>query len=107
MADGALPGGWKGLAGMAEAARKGLNAWGDVRFTADEYRELDDERGLVLEHRSGRSKTSGLELGQLEAQGAHLFYIRDCKAIKLVAWWDRDRALADLGVALDKGAAPA
>jgi hypothetical protein len=76
MADGPLPGGWKGLAGMAEAARKGLDAWGDVRFRADEYRELDDERVLVLEHRSGRGKTSGLELGELEAQGAHLFYIR-------------------------------
>jgi ketosteroid isomerase-like protein len=84
MADGPLPGSWKGLVGMAETARKGLDAWEDVRFMADEYRELDSERVLVLEHRSGRGKTSGVELGRLEAQAAHLFHIRDGKVIRLV-----------------------
>src|SRR6202011_2698164 len=42
MVDGPEPGRWKGLAEMAEAARKGLDAWKDVRFEVEEYRELDD-----------------------------------------------------------------
>ena len=49
----------------------------DVRFEAEEFRELDDERVLVLQHFSGRGKTSGLDLGRVQAQGAALVYIRD------------------------------
>ena len=48
---------------------------------------------------AGRGKTSGLELSQIRTQGAHLFHIRDGKVIKLVNYlWDRERALADLGL---------
>jgi hypothetical protein len=41
---GPSPGSWMGLAGMAEGWRDFLTAWEDVRFGADEYRELDGER---------------------------------------------------------------
>jgi ketosteroid isomerase-like protein len=64
----------------------------------DEYRELDDERVLVLIRRSGHGKTSGLELGQMRTQGAALWHIRDGKMTRLVDYFDRDRALADLGL---------
>ena len=53
----------------------------------------------MLDHRSGRGKTSGLELNQIRTQGAHLFHIRDGKVRRLVRYMDRDRALADLGLA--------
>ena len=89
----------RGLAGMAELWRDFLSAWEDVRFGADEYRELDGERVLALTHASGRGRTSGLELSQIRTQGAHRFHIRDGKVTRLVIYWDRDRALADLGLA--------
>ena len=92
-----------GLAGMAESARDWLSAWEDYRAQADEYIELDDERVLVLVRQSGRGKTSGLEVGQLQVRGATLFQIRGGKVTRLVLYWDRARALADLGLALGAG----
>jgi ketosteroid isomerase-like protein len=66
VADGPTPGSWKGVAGMAEGWRDMIGAWEDAAIEADEYRELDTERVLVLCHYTGRGKTSGLELGRLE-----------------------------------------
>jgi ketosteroid isomerase-like protein len=96
--DGPSPGTWTGLAELAEVTRDFLSAWEDWRVEAEEYRELDDERVLVLTRQSGRGKTSGLEIGQIQRNGAHLFHIRDGKVTRLVSYWDSDRALADLGL---------
>jgi ketosteroid isomerase-like protein len=98
-ADGPAPGGSTGLAGMAEYVRDALGAWEAYCTEVDEYRELDDERVLVLFHRSGHGKTSGVELGQMQAQGANLFHVRGGKVTRLVHYWDRERALVDLGLA--------
>ena len=97
-ADGPEPGRWIGLAGMAEGTREALDAWEEVRVEADEYRELDGERVLGLIHRSAHGKASGLEVGETRTQGAHLFHVREGKVTRLVTYWDRDRALADLGL---------
>src|SRR5947199_34638 len=48
IADGPSPGTWTGLAGMAEGTRDYLGAWEDFRAEVDAYRQLDDERVLVL-----------------------------------------------------------
>jgi ketosteroid isomerase-like protein len=101
IADGPSPGRWRGLAGMAGAVREFLSAWDECRVEADEYRELDDQRVLVLTHRSGRGKTSGLEVGQLRSRAADLFHVRHGKITKLVVYFDRDYALADLGLAAE------
>jgi ketosteroid isomerase-like protein len=98
-ADGPVPGSWIGLTGMADANREWLSTWGEFRAEADEYRELDDQRVLVLDHRSGRGKTSGLEIGQMRTKGAVLFHIRDGRVVRVAIYLDRDRALADLGLA--------
>jgi ketosteroid isomerase-like protein len=95
----------KGLAGMADSFRDFLSAWADYRAEAVEYRELDDERVLVLVRQSGRGKTSGLEVGQLGVRGATLFQISGGKVTRLVLYWDRARALADLGLS-SKAEAP-
>jgi ketosteroid isomerase-like protein len=71
----------------------------------EEYRELDDERVLVLNRFGGRGKTSGLDIGQMRAKGANLFHIRDGKVIRVVLYGDRDRALADLGLAPEEDTA--
>jgi ketosteroid isomerase-like protein len=99
VADGPTPGSWTGLAGMAEGVRDGLNAWEGLRQGADEYRELDGERVLVLFHFSARGKASGLEAGQMRTEGATLFHLSGGKVIRLVHYWNRERALADLGLA--------
>jgi ketosteroid isomerase-like protein len=95
-ADGPSPGTWTGLAGMAEGWREWLSAWEEFTIEVDEYRELDDQRVLVLNHVSGRGKTSGLDLGQMGTKGAALFHVREGKVTRFVFYWDRERALADL-----------
>jgi ketosteroid isomerase-like protein len=102
-ADGPEPGTWSGLAGMAEAVRAYAGAWDDVRLLMDEYRALDGERVLVLYHFSGHGKASGLDLGQVGSQAAHVFHIRDGKVVKLVIYFDRDQALTDLGLTSETG----
>ena len=98
IADGPSPGSWTGLAEMADVHRDFLRAWEDFRVEAEEYREFDDGRVLVLDHLSGRGKTSGLNLGQTRTMGAWLFHIRDGSVTKMVRYLNRDRALADLGL---------
>jgi ketosteroid isomerase-like protein len=94
--DGPEPGSWMGITQMAQALRDQLRAWDDYRVEASAFRELDDERVLALVHFRARGKTSALEVDQ---EGAEIFYLRDARVTRLVAYWDRDRALADLGLA--------
>src|SRR5271165_1241453 len=96
--DGLNPASWTGLAGLAEGFRGFLSAWEGLRSEADEFREIDHERVLVLTHLSGRGKTSGLELGQVQTKQANLLQIRVGKVIRLVIYNYRDHALADLGL---------
>jgi ketosteroid isomerase-like protein len=103
IADGPDHDSWKGLAAMASAARDRLSAWDDWRVEADGYRELDNERVLVLFHRSGRGKMSGLDLGEIRSKGAHLFQVRGGQVTRLVQYLDGERALADLGLTPQDG----
>jgi ketosteroid isomerase-like protein len=103
IADGPSPGTWTGLSGLAEGHRAWLSAWEGLRSEAQEYRELDDERVLVLSRYSGRGKTSGLELAQMGASGAGVAHIRDGKVTRVVWYTDRQHALADLGLTPDTG----
>jgi ketosteroid isomerase-like protein len=97
-ADGPEPGGRTGLPEMAEGWNQWLAAWDDFRSEAEEYREIDGERVLVLGRNTGRGKTSGLDLRQRPTKQASLFHVRNGKVTRLVLYWDRDRALADLGL---------
>ncbi len=101
--DGPAPGSWTGLVGMADGWREWVGAWDELRVEADEYRELDGKRVLVLVHWGGRGKTSGLELGQMRAVGASLFEVRGGKVTRLVLYLDSERALAELGLAPQAG----
>jgi ketosteroid isomerase-like protein len=107
LADGPMPGSSKGVAEMAAIAGEGLDAWEDARIAPEEYRELDDETVLALDSRHGRGKTSGVELPQVQSLGAHLFRIRQGKVVKLINYWDRSRALVELGLAPDRELTPA
>jgi ketosteroid isomerase-like protein len=88
-----------GAAEMAGRWREWMSAWQDYRTEADEFRELDRERVLVLMRHSGRGKASGVGIENMTRPGANVFEIRNGRVAGLHLYWDRDRALADLGLA--------
>ena len=94
--DGLIPVRSKGVRVAEERLRDFMAAWEDFHVEVEEYRELDGERVLVLLRRSGRGQASGVELHG--ARGAELFHVRDGRITKLIWYWDRERALADLGL---------
>jgi ketosteroid isomerase-like protein len=91
-------GSWKGVAGMANAWTDQLRAWQDLRAVAEEFRELDDGRVLVLMRNEGRGRGSGIDLGEIATEAANIFTVRDGRVVSLSIYPDRARALADLGL---------
>ena len=60
---------------------------------------LDEERVLALYRRTGRGRASGMEIHDLAgSEGADVLLIRDGKVVRLASYWERARALADLGL---------
>src|SRR5437867_2986474 len=96
-AGGPSPGTWTGIEETSRAMRDFIAAWKNYRVTPEEYRELDDRRVLVLSDLGGSGRASGLSLAQMRSEGSELFEIRGEKVVRIVIYWDRDRALADLG----------
>jgi ketosteroid isomerase-like protein len=95
-ADGPEPGSRTGVAEMVGQWRAFAQQWEDWQTHAPaEYRGLDDERVLVLDHPGGRGKRSGIEM---ESVGATVFRVRAGKVTQIVSYWDRNRALSDLGL---------
>ena len=103
IADGPSPGTWLGVDGLLEGWRDFLGAWEDWRAEVEEYRELDDERVLVLFHFTARGKSSGLQAGEIRTQGANLFHVRDDKVTRLVLYWDYRNALTELDLEDEAG----
>src|SRR5215212_2649956 len=102
IAEGPDAGRWTGPAGMAQAWHGWLSVWEEYRVEVDEYRPLDGERILVLMLHCGRGKTSGLDVGHMgegaKRAGANVLHFRDGRVTKIVLYWDRKRALSDVGV---------
>jgi ketosteroid isomerase-like protein len=67
----------------------------DFRGEAEGYRELDAAHVLVLARGFGRGKQSGVPVS---IRGAEVFEVRDGKVTRIVVYYDRDRAFADLGL---------
>src|SRR6476646_3400182 len=88
----------RGIPAMRETWGAAVVAWEKIRVVVDAYRELDPERVLLLCHSAGQGRSSGLQLGEIEQSEAILFTIRGAKVVRLALYWDRDRALADLGL---------
>ena len=90
-----------GVPAMAEAWRDWLEEWDDFRLAdVEECRELDHERVLVLHSFTASGKGSGLRVERTRPRSAMLFRLRDGKVTGLKLFsYDRDRALADLGLA--------
>ena len=96
--DGPSPGRLTGVAAVEDNWRDFQETWEDYHLEAVEYRQLDDQRILVITQLSGRGKASGLEVAQTGGRAANVFHLHEDKVHKLVIYWDGDRALADLGL---------
>ena len=99
MVDGPVPSVRTGLSGMAETTREVLSAYDGFSVIAEEYREVDARRVLVLVEFQGRTKASGMELGRMASRNAALLDIDGGAVTRLSLYWDRERALADVGPA--------
>jgi hypothetical protein len=88
----------RGIPAMGAAWRGFVADWADFRAEAEKYRELDDERVLVLHRFSGRGRTSGVQVGPTGAKGACVFHLGEGKVTKLLLYSVRERALADLSL---------
>jgi ketosteroid isomerase-like protein len=71
-----------------------LSSWEDWRVEDEEYRTSGDHV-VVLTRYTGRGKESG---ASVDSQGAHLWTMRDGKAIRLEIFSDRERALEAVGL---------
>jgi hypothetical protein len=98
IADGPSPGNWTGRASLAVGIRDWFTAFEGFGIRPEEFRSLDDERVLVLTQISGRGRRSRLELGDIWSGGAHIFHIKGGRVKRLVRYFDRERAFADLGL---------
>jgi ketosteroid isomerase-like protein len=98
LADGPDPGRWIGRVGMWEGWHSRLGAFDDHRMQVDEFREVGDDRVLVLAHAVARGKASGMDVRSPPGLGASVFHVRGGRVTNLLVYWDRDRAFADLGL---------
>jgi hypothetical protein len=96
--DGPTPDSGTGLAGMVAVWHEIIAPYQGFRATAEEYREIDERRVLVFVRFSGRGKASRMEIDRMLTKNACVFEIDDGKVRRLLLYWDRDRALADLGL---------
>jgi ketosteroid isomerase-like protein len=98
--DGPEPGTFRGRAGRAEYMRTIFREVEDFRWEAEQYRELDAEHVLVLARGFGHGKLSGVPVS---GRSTEVFEVHDGKVTRIVVYYDRDRAFADLGLAEEEG----
>jgi ketosteroid isomerase-like protein len=75
--------------------RNWLSSWRDWRCFAEGFVE-HGEKVVVLTRYTGTAKASGVTV---EQSGAHVWTIKDERALRLEIYADRGRALEDVGIA--------
>jgi uncharacterized protein len=78
----------------SQRLREWLSPWEDWRCQAEDYLTTDDFV-LVLCRYTGRGKESGVDV---DTQGAHLWTMRDGRAVRLEVFSTRRRALEAAGL---------
>ncbi len=84
----------RGAEGQSEKLVTWLKTWEDWRCEAEEYRTKDD-LVVVLCRYVGRGKGSGVDV---DTPGAHLWTVRDGRAVRMIVFSDRERALEAAGL---------
>ena len=87
---------------MVDAWSQFLSAWEGHHVEHDDLRELDSERVLSLGRVAGRGRASGLDVDAIQTEGANLFHLRAGKVMRLVVYFDREHALADVGLPAER-----
>ncbi len=85
-----------GYAGMAQYAAKIAEALDDYRMVPERFIDAGDDRVLVFSREGGRGKGSGAEV-QTHLT-AHLWTLRDGKAVQMHSYWERADALEAAGL---------
>ena len=75
--------------------RNWLSSWRDWRCFPEGFVERAD-KVVVFARYTGTAKASGVQVDQ---KGAHVWTIKDDRALRLEIYSDRRRALADVGIA--------
>jgi hypothetical protein len=86
---------------MARRFGDWLSGWRDFRAEPERYLVVDGHRIPVFVHNGGRGRASGFEMEQRSV--ANYFEIHDGKVTRPALYFDRDRALGDLGLASEGG----
>jgi len=94
---GPAPGYWHGLAAMAQGSRAFLSPWQDLRINVGHCVSLSSAHVIAATHLTVRGGMSG-SLSQGGMSPAVLFKVKDDKIIRLVVYWDGDRALGHVGL---------
>lgn len=93
--DGPEPVTATGPDGLISTVRRAFSVMDDWHDVPEHFRELDDRRVLVFGRFTSRGKASGLRVDQDVAQ---IFEIANGKVTRIAVYFDRRRALADLGL---------
>lgn len=68
----------------------------DYRMSPEEFIDAGDDRVLVFSREGGRGRGSGAEVQTHPT--AHLWTLRDGKAVRMQSYWERDDALRAAGL---------
>jgi len=97
-ADGPEPGRHVGRKGMQDLFRGWLGSFAEFGISVEDVIDLDRERVLALTSVRGQGKTSGVDLARAGSKTAHLFELHAGRVTRLVVYFQRELALAELGV---------
>jgi ketosteroid isomerase-like protein len=99
MIDGPTPGQRTGSRSASREFGQFLGAWKHLYIQGESFRELDGGRVVALFRFRGRGRSSGVDVGEVGSEGAHVFYFDGATVVRVAAYWNRARALAELGLA--------
>ena len=97
-ADGPEPGRHVGRKAMQDLFRAWLGSFAEFGISVEDVIDLDRERVLALTSVRGQGKTSGVDLARAGSKTAHLFELHAGRVTRLVVYFQRELALAELGV---------
>jgi ketosteroid isomerase-like protein len=93
--DSPIAGVWHGHTGVREWFKQATEAFGEMTFAPDEFREASEDRVLVLLHFGLRGAGSGV---QMDVPFAHLIDIKAGHVTALRMYSDQRKALAAAGL---------
>jgi ketosteroid isomerase-like protein len=85
-----------GHEGVERYLDKVYEAFDDYRMVPEEFIDAGDDQVLVFSREGGRGKGSGAKVETHPT--AHLWTVRDGKAIRMQSYWERSDALEVVGL---------